>query len=442
MSEGAKATVMEGSLQDFTLADILQVLSVSPEYTRIELTAEDRSPAGAIVLKSGKIVQSVAGRDRGSEAFFSLIQRRLGFFKVFRDEPNGRTLEPIGSVRQLLIEASGMMDAHDEVTHRNLGPLPTPSPTRRRPFPLPPPNRVSRPHSEPLAAPRPAGSRPRNGATSKSGVHRATSDGHVIAVASPKGGSGKTTVSLNLSLALARRGHRVILVDGDVNGDVLSALDACGTAEAGVFDVLAGRASVEATLRETVVDGLSVVPAVGRTVPEPELTFQDYSERWREILGELSLRAPIVVVDTPAGMLGTTYQILNGATQVIGVLQAEVIAQRSFKMFSQSIDAVPMNRRPAVLGVFLNMLQLGHPASIKVLQQACDELPHGWLFDTAIPRSTAFLDASAAGVPLHLYRQDHAPAVTSLFDTLAAEVSDRLNLSSALSRQLLQRSSG
>src|SRR5262252_3802476 len=95
MSEASKATVMEGSLQDFSLADILQVLSVSPEYTRIELTAEDRSPAGAIVLKSGKIVQSVAGGDRGSEAFFSLIQRKLGFFKVYRDEPNARVLEPI-----------------------------------------------------------------------------------------------------------------------------------------------------------------------------------------------------------------------------------------------------------------------------------------------------------------------------------------------------------
>jgi len=71
-----------------------------------------------------------------------------------------------------------------------------------------------------------------------------------------------------------------------------------------------------------------------------------------------------------------------------------VIAQRSFKMFSQCIEALPVSRRPAVLGVFLNMLQLGHPASIKVLQQACDELPREWLFDTAIPRSTAFLDAS------------------------------------------------
>jgi chromosome partitioning protein len=428
---------MEGSLQDFSLADILQILSVSSEYTRIELQAEDRTAAGAIVLQSGKIVESVSGSDHGSDAFFSLLQRRLGFFQVYREEATG-TLEPIGSVRQLLIEASGLAEAHEEVTHKNLGPRPSSSSSRRRPFPLPPPNRSIRSHSDPFSAPRPPGPRPRS-SSSKSGVHRAATAGHVIAVASPKGGSGKTTVSLNLSLALARRGHRVILVDGDVNGDVLSAVDARGSAEVGVFDVLAGRASLESTLRETVVDGLSVVPAVGRTVPEPELTFRDYGARWREILAELSVRAPIVVVDTPAGMLGSTYQILSGATHVIGVLQAEVIAQRSFKMFSHSVAALPDNHRPHVLGVFLNMLQLGHSASIQVLQQACDELPREWLFDTAIPRSSAFLDASAAGVPLHLYRRDHAPAVTSLFDTLAAEVTDRLKLTPAAPQRAEQR---
>lgn len=438
MNGAAKPAVMEGSLQDFSLADILQILSVSPEYTRIELSAEGSSPAGAIVLKDGKIVQSVSGADRGSSAFFDLLKRKGGFFRVFREEIAEPSVEPLGSVRQLLLEASGAVDANDEVTHRNLGPRPSAT-ARRRPFPLPPPSRSLRPRSDPSASPRPNGARPKNTATSKSGVHRAASEGRVIAVASPKGGSGKTTVSLNLSLALARRGQRVVLVDGDVNGDVLSAVDARGAAELGVFDVLAGRAALDDTIRRTVFDGLEVVPAVGRAIPEPEMTFQDYGDRWRALLRDLSLRAPIVIVDTPAGMLGSTYQILGGATHVIGVLQAEVIAQRSFKMFSHCVEALPKETRPQVLGVFLNMLQLGHSASIKVLQQACDELPREWLFDTAIPRSSAFLDASAAGVPLHLYGSDHAPAVTSLFDTLAAEVIDRLGLPPAAPLQRIQR---
>lgn len=47
---------------------------------------------------------------------------------------------------------------------------------------------------------------------------------HLVAVASGKGGVGKSTVALNLSLALARLGHRVGLVDGDIYGPSLPTL--------------------------------------------------------------------------------------------------------------------------------------------------------------------------------------------------------------------------
>jgi cellulose biosynthesis protein BcsQ len=144
------------------------------------------------------------------------------------------------------------------------------------------------------------------------------------------------------------------------------------------------------------------------------------------LLGELGQRADIVIVDTPAGMLGMTYQILSGCTHVLGVLQAEVIAQRSFTMFADCLNLVPENERPTVLGVFLNMLQLRHQVSVEVLKQACEKLPKEWLFETSIPRHTAFLDATAAGVPLHLCDPQQMPAVTWLFDTLATEVTDRL----------------
>jgi len=250
----------------------------------------------------------------------------------------------------------------------------------------------------------------------------------VIAVASPKGGSGKTTVALNLALSLSRREHSVILVDADVNGDVLSAVDSRGSAEMGVFDVLSGKASPSGILRKTVVPNLQIAPAIGRGLPSPELTLADLRDRWRELLSDFSRRAQIVLVDTPAGMFGVTHQVLGSCTHVLGVLQAESIAQRSFTMFGDCIETLPEARRPKVLGVFLNMLQLAHGASIGVLEKACESLPRRWLFETSIPRNPAFLDASAAGLPLQLYDPKHPPAVSFLFDTLATEVVDRLGL--------------
>jgi chromosome partitioning protein len=396
-----KISVMEGNLSDFHLVEILQVLSVSRQYTRIALFSSDRTPAGSLFIKSGKVVHASAGSLRGRDAFVALVRKPPSFFNVFRIQMPALIPEPIGTLTGLLFLA---LEEQKEV--------------------VPPASRPASRDASRLAfpaarSPHPSGVMPAVGAAGGPCV---------IAVASPKGGAGKTTVALNLALSLARRGHSVILVDGDVNGDVLSCVDERSSARVGVFDVLAGQAEPVDALRKTVVPNLQIVPATGLSLPNPEFLLTDCRDRWHGLVEDLSRRAEIVLVDTPAGMFGVTHQILSSCTHVLGVLQAEVIAERSFTMFTESLETLPDDRRPRVLGVFLNMLQLGHIASIGVLEKACEKLPRGWLFETSIPRNPAFLDATLAGVPLHLYDPEHPPSVSWLFDTLATEITDRLDL--------------
>jgi chromosome partitioning protein len=373
---------------------------------------------GSIFIKSGKVVQAANGSLRGKRAFLNLIRRPPGRFRVFRISIPALIPEPVGSLSSLLIEGLESESGSSQAPRpQSQSQAPQPS---QPPKIVPPPPRAATP-SMPPRAPQPR---------KRSGVHQsgATRRPCVIAIASPKGGSGKTTVALNLALSLARREHRVILVDGDVNGDVMSSLDGRTTAKAGVFDVLNGDASPTEALRRTIVQDLEILPALGQSLPSPEIAFIDYRDRWELLLQELAQRAQIVLVDTPAGMMGSTYQILCACSHVLGVLQAEVLAQRSFTMFADCLELIPEHSRPKVLGVFLNMLQLRHNVSIDVLRGACEMLPEGWLFETSVPRNPAFLDATAAGVPLHLYDPKHPPAVSWLFDTLASEVVERLKL--------------
>lgn len=250
----------------------------------------------------------------------------------------------------------------------------------------------------------------------------------VLGIVSPKGGSGKTTIALNLSLSLARQDRSVILVDADVNGDVLSAIAARQRAQHGAIDVLLERASCESALLRTLMPHFRILPAVGEQLPDASAFLQDHSRAWQRLLKKLSDEAEIVIVDGPAGMFGSTRQFLAGCTHVLGVLQAELIASRSFEMFKRSLDSIPKPGRPEVVGVVLNMLQSRHAASVRVLSEACGGLPKGWLLDTAIPRSDAFLDATQEGLPLRLLDDKNPPAVSWLFDTLATEISDRLGL--------------
>jgi hypothetical protein len=66
---------------------------------------------------------------------------------------------------------------------------------------------------------------------------------------------------------------------------------------------------------------------------------------------------------------------------------------------------------------------------VSVLVDAGLELPDHWVFETSIPRNDAFLDASAAGMPLTMTDGDSAAVIALLFDALAAELRDRLGLS-------------
>jgi cellulose biosynthesis protein BcsQ len=250
----------------------------------------------------------------------------------------------------------------------------------------------------------------------------------VLGVVSPKGGSGKTTIALNLALSFARQDRSVILVDADINGDVLSAVASRARAAHGAIDVLLGRAGYEAALLKTVLPKLRVMPALGADLPELSALAAPQDKGWQELLRQLSNEAEIVIVDSPAGMFGATRQFLGACTHVLGVLQAELIASRSFAMFERALAHLPRSERPAVAGVVLNMLQSRHGASVRVLSEACEQLPKGWLLDTAIPRSDAFLEATEEGLPLRLLDEQNPPAVSWLFDTLASEISERMGL--------------
>jgi hypothetical protein len=113
---------------------------------------------------------------------------------------------------------------------------------------------------------------------------------------------------------------------------------------------------------------------------------------------------------------------------VLGVLQAETIAHRSFSVFPRVLSMLPEDERPIVVGVLLNMLQASEASSVDVLRSACGEFPPAWLFDVTVPRHPELLRASAEGLPLNFDEVRHQSGVASLFEGLACEVEQRLEL--------------
>ncbi len=416
-----KVGVMKGSLREFDLAEVLQVVGLGRQYTGVELSLGG-GQSGTIFVKSGQVVSASADDRRGFEAFRNLFRSNEGDFFVFRLDTPPDLPEPLGRLDALLMDAVAARSApanerpisyapSEQTTHAGVAP---PAAGATVPSSFPPPQ--VRP-----AAPATFGTRPP--AFTKGG-----GGPKIVAFVSPKGGSGKSTIALNTALSLTRRGHSVILVDGDVNGDVFSAIDARERAKRGALDIVSGNGGIDGALIDTVLPRLKLMPAVGPTLPDLDVVSVDEKGRWSELLGALAQRTDIVVVDTPAGMFGTTRSIMRGSTHVVGVLQAEVLAARSFQRFFDGLATLPDDKRPTVLGIVLNMLQTRHHASLGVFQNALEGQPSPWLFDTTIPRHPAFLEATHHGVPLRQLDEDAPPPVAFLFDNLAGEIAERLDL--------------
>src|ERR1700712_267447 len=105
MNDANRQPILEGNLSDFNLIEVLQVLSLSRQYTRVEVFDDRRFLLGSIHIKSGKVVQAVNRMARGRAAFLQLVRGPHSWFRVFRIEMPALVPEPIGSLSSLFAEA-------------------------------------------------------------------------------------------------------------------------------------------------------------------------------------------------------------------------------------------------------------------------------------------------------------------------------------------------
>ncbi|GIX36222.1 MAG: cobyrinic acid a,c-diamide synthase [Lysobacteraceae bacterium] len=138
-----------------------------------------------------------------------------------------------------------------------------------------------------------------------------------LAVTGGKGGVGKTTVAVNLALALADAGRRTLLLDTDLglaNVDVLLGL----TPRFTLADVVAGRCSIEETLLEG-PKGLLVVPAASGKRHMTELSPAEHVGLIRAF-SELDRPLEHLVIDTAAGLGESVLTFSQAAHEIIVVV--------------------------------------------------------------------------------------------------------------------------
>jgi len=253
---------------------------------------------------------------------------------------------------------------------------------------------------------------------------------HVIAIASQKGGVGKTTIALNLGLALARAGHRTLLMELDAQGGLGLSLGLPDRARSGIAEFMTEAEPLDAVISHTREPQMHVLGA-GRVDPTTVAGFEDALARpglITGILDKLAAKYDVVLLDCPAGLGKVTRSALEAATHALSPLQAEPLALRSVGQILSLVDRVRAEKNPklGLVGVVISMFDRQAAASLEVAETLWSTFPKGILFDTVIPRDEVFLEASLRGSPLLMMHAKRPPPLARIFDQLASDVLHRL----------------
>lgn len=193
-------------------------------------------------------------------------------------------------------------------------------------------------------------------------AHPDREPGRVVAVFSPKGGVGRTTVAVNVAVAAAAdRGQNVVLMDAAFQfGDVaiLLNLNPRSRSIADLIPEMQGGGDVESldTFTVTHSSGLRVLLAP----PTPETADLITPAAARHIVESFRATSDLVVVDCPAWFSDTTLAILDTADVILAVLTLEITSIKSIRLFLEVAEqlgypqdrvVLVLNRADSALGI-------------------------------------------------------------------------------------------
>lgn len=139
----------------------------------------------------------------------------------------------------------------------------------------------------------------------------------VIAVASGKGGVGKTNVTVNLGVALAAQGKEVVLLDADLglaNIDVMLGLHP----QFNLLHVLDGSKSLTDIIVEG-PSGLKIIPAASGVQKMAELSSAEHAGMI-QAFSEMDQHIDVLLVDSAAGIADSVVSFCRAAQEVVVVV--------------------------------------------------------------------------------------------------------------------------
>lgn len=248
-----------------------------------------------------------------------------------------------------------------------------------------------------------------------------TAKAKVIAFANQKGGVAKTTTTLNLAVAFAEEGHRVLCCDMDPQGNLTMSQGIDPDAvETSMYHVLVHRVSIREVIRRCEVD--VACASIDLAGAEIAMSTQIGRERALEkALREIQHDYDFVFIDTPPSLGLLTINALTAADKVIVPVQCEYLSMRGLLQLQNTLTMIRENLNPdvdieGILPTLVDARTLHAKEAIELLEENFGDR----VFASRIRKTVRFAEAPVKGMSVLKYDPDGMAA--HAYRQLAKEV--------------------
>jgi len=186
-------------------------------------------------------------------------------------------------------------------------------------------------------------------------------EGRIIALFSPKGGVGRTTVAVNMAVAAATElGKSVVLVDASFQFGDVGVLLNLNPKNKSIADLVPELEAGEPESLDTFIINHSAGIRVLLAPPSPEMAELITPSGVKRVLEALRKRHDLVIVDCTSWFNETTLAILDAADTVLTMLSLEITSIKNMRLFLEVAEQLGydqekiklvLNRADSSLGI-------------------------------------------------------------------------------------------
>jgi len=248
----------------------------------------------------------------------------------------------------------------------------------------------------------------------------------IVAIINNKGGTAKTTSSVNLAAGLARQKYKTLLVDLDSQASAALSLGMSREElEPGMSEAIMDGMPMEDVIRSEFSSGLDIAPG-GMDLANTDLNLADIPGREKRLNIQLQRVAGSydwMVLDCPPSLSLLSVNALVASDYYLIPVKPEYLSMEGLAGLSQSVQRLKKGLRaaPSLLGILLTIVHPSSRAARQVMQRVRQEYGE-YVFQAYVRQDVRLLEAPEAGRSIFDYapRSNGAMAYTSVIKELLA----------------------